>query len=85
VALFIATLVNGQGSVEGPLVDAILGALAAVARDDPGRIVIQEAGGVPLIIKLMDGPPDVVRFAPPPPGDTHIYTTTSTTPLRRGI
>lgn len=56
------------------MVDAILGALAAVARDDPGRIVIQEAGGVPLIIKLMDGPPDVVRVSPsptPPPPPPH--------------
>lgn len=56
------------------MVDAILGALAAVARDDPGRIVIQEAGGVPLIIKLMDGPPDVVRFTTPSaPRHTHIH------------
>lgn len=62
MSVLIVTLVNGQGSVEGPLVDAMLGTLAAVARDYEGRIVIQEAGGIPLIIKLMDGPPDSVRF-----------------------
>ena len=65
MSVLISTLVNGQGSVEGPLVDAILGTLAAVARDDEGRIVIQEAGGIPLIIKLMDGPPESVRSLNP--------------------
>lgn len=66
VSVLILTLVNGQGSVEGPLVDAMLGTLAAVARDDEGRIVIQEAGGIPLIIKLMDGPPESVRHSSKP-------------------
>ena len=61
VAVLVGTLIAGQGRVEASLVDAILGALAAVARDDEGRLAIQEAGGVPLIIKLMDGGPDMVR------------------------
>jgi len=61
VAVLVGTLIAGQGRVEASLVDAILGALAAVARDDEGRIAIQEAGGIPLIIKLMDGGPDMVR------------------------
>ncbi len=38
-------------------------ALAAVAADDAGRLAVQEAGGVPLLIKLMDdGPPEAVCF-----------------------
>jgi len=60
VAVLVGTLIAGQGRVKASLVDAILGALAAVARDDEGRIAIQEAGGIPLIIKLMDGGPDMV-------------------------
>ena len=63
VAVLVGTLIAGQGRVEASLVDAILGALAAVARDDEGRIAIQEAGGIPLIIKLMDGGPDMVRHS----------------------
>ena len=61
MAVLVGTLIAGQGRVEASLVDAILGALAAVARDDEGRVAIQEAGGIPLIIKLMDGGPDMVR------------------------
>lgn len=39
-------------------------ALAAVAADDPGRLAVHEAGGVPLLIKLMDdGSPDLVSTA----------------------
>jgi hypothetical protein len=39
-----------------------LQALAAVAADDAGRLAVHEAGGVPLLIKLMDdGAPDMVR------------------------
>ena len=60
MTVLVGTLIAGQGRVEASLVDAILGALAAVARDDEGRIAIQEAGGIPLIIKLMDGGPDMV-------------------------
>lgn len=38
-----------------------LQALAAVAADDAGRLAVHEAGGVPLLIKLMDdGAPDRV-------------------------
>ena len=43
--------------------DIHLQALAAVAADDAGRLAVQEAGGVPLLIKLMDdGSPDAVRI-----------------------
>lgn len=40
-----------------------LQALAAVAADDAGRLAVHEAGGVPLLIKLMDdGSPNMVRL-----------------------
>ncbi len=37
-----------------------------MAADDAGRLAVQEAGGVPLLIKLMDdGPPDAVSSLRP--------------------
>mmetsp|Transcript_14126 Transcript_14126/g.42637 ORF Transcript_14126/g.42637 Transcript_14126/m.42637 type:complete len:847 (+) Transcript_14126:158-2698(+) len=66
VGLLVGTLIHGQERVGEPLREAILQALAAVAADDPGRLAVHEAGGVPLLIKLMDdGSPNALstRFA----------------------
>lgn len=67
VGLLVGTLIHGQERVEEDLRQAILTSLAAVAADDPGRLAIHEAGGVPLLIKLMnDGSPEAVCSAPVP-------------------
>lgn len=64
VGLLVGTLIHGQERVEEELRQAILTSLAAVAADDPGRLAIHEAGGVPLLIKLMnDGSPEAVCSA----------------------
>lgn len=72
VGLLVGTLIHGQERVGEALRGAILRALAAVAADDPGRLAVQEAGGVPLLIKLMDdGSPDAVQPPASPSGRGH--------------
>lgn len=61
VGLLVGTLIHGQDRVGEELRQAILTALAAVAADDPGRLSIHEAGGITLLIKLMnDGSPEAM-------------------------